>query len=330
MNAGALDEPPLDQGIVAILARMRDAGIPAFSAGSPNQARAVVAAGRAGLGPGAAMRACRQVEIPTRSGAIGGTLLVPEGGTVGLCVYMHGGGWVIGTPGDYEVLGRALARESGCAVLLPDYRLAPEHPFPAGLEDTQDALIWASQVRGAIIGGGKPLVAAGDSAGANLLTVAAHRLCGRVALAGQVLIYPVTDCDPGTGSYQRHGAGLPLTRADMDWFFGHYAPPALWPCPAVAPLREADLTRLPPTVVAVASHDILHDEGVAYARRLAEAGRLAALRRYAGATHGFIRLHNLVDTAGRAVTELAGDLRGFCLKADVAARICQEAADAQG
>ena len=135
---------------------------------------------------------------------------------------------------------------------------------------------------------------------------------GLQAPVHQVLIYPVADADFGTASYLAHGAGLVLTRGDMEWFLRHYAPPGAWTDPRVAPLRAPDLAGLPPAVVVLAEHDVLHDEGAAYAARLQEAGVPVTLRRYPGMTHGFIRLHNLVDTAGQAVRDVASDLRALC------------------
>ena len=306
--------PALHPGIQAMLDRVREAGIPAISAGSPAEARAIMAAGRLALGEPPAMRSREVLDIPTRAGRIPGVLLRPQGEIRGLLVYLHGGGWVIGAPADFEALGCALATQSGCAVLLPDYRLAPEHPFPAGLEDAEDALLWADGERTRLLGGsGGPLLAAGDSAGGNLVAVAAQTLRNRVRLAGQALIYPVTDADFARPSYAAYGdAGLVLTRRDMEWFLRHYAPPALWTDPRIAPLRASDLAGLPPATVVLAQCDVLHDEGAAYAARLQSAGIPVTLRDYPGVTHGFIRLHNLVDTAAQAVADVAADLRALC------------------
>ncbi|WP_272874905.1 alpha/beta hydrolase [Roseomonas marmotae] len=203
--------------------------------------------------------------------------------------------------------------------------LAPEHPFPSGLEDCEDALRWASRHLPALIGRDGPLVLAGDSAGGNLAAVIAQRLHAEIPMAGQVLVYPVTDARFDTASYLRHGSGLTLTRDDMRWFFEHYAPPEQWPDPALSPLRQPEVHSAPPTVVALAEYDVLHDEGKAYAGRLEAAGRLAARRFYPGVTHGFLRLHNLVDTADQAVTELAADIRSFCVKAACGASFHPEA-----
>jgi acetyl esterase len=236
---------------------------PAISAGSPADARAMVAAGRAVLGPGPEMHDVRELALPTRSGTIPARLLTPSANPRGLVVYLHGGGWVVGTIDDYDTLARMLAAESGCAVLLPDYRLAPEHPFPAGFEDSEDILLGAARDVATLAGRDVPLIIAGDSAGANLATAAVRSLRGRVSIALQVLIYPVTDSDFSTGSYTAHGAGLPLTARDMTWFFDHYAPKTMWDRPEISPLRAPELDGMPPTVVVTAEYDVLGDEGVA-------------------------------------------------------------------
>jgi len=301
--------------VAALLERSRAAGMPAISAGSVADARALFTATAAAVGTGPALHACRSIEIPTRDGVVAAMLHVPPGDVVGLCVYLHGGGWVVGTASDHEALARTLADRSDCAVLVPDYRLAPEHPFPAGLHDCMDVLQFASGRCRDLLGVSVPLVVAGDSAGGNLATVAARLLAGSVRLAGQVLIYPVTNANFDTESYSRYGTGLPLSRADMRWFFNHYARPDQWADPAISPLLAPDLAGSPPAVVAVAEHDVLRDDGLAYAARLQEAGIATNLRVYADLTHGSIRLHDLVDSAHRAVSDLAAEMRRFCLAA---------------
>ncbi|RZT86686.1 acetyl esterase [Pseudonocardia sediminis] len=288
--------------VATMLATQKEAGAPALSAGTPDDARALVAAGRAAIGPGRDTAETREVTVPTRSGSIGARLHVPHGDVTGLVVYLHGGGWVVATVDDYDTLGRELAHHSRCAVLLPDYRLAPEHPFPAGLEDTEDVLTWigADPELGAL-----PLVVAGDSAGGNLATVALRRLRGRVSPVLQVLVYPVTDGARDTESYRDCAEGLGLTARDMAWFFGHYAPAEDHLHPDVAPLRADDLAGLPPTAVVTAEYDVLRSEGEAYAQRLREAGVDVTSKRYPGVTHGFVRLHHHIDVARDAVADIA-------------------------
>lgn len=291
------------------------AGRPALSDGTPAQARALVAAGRAALGPGAEVGSIGDLSIPTRSGAIPARLVLPKTAPAGLVVYFHGGGWVIGELDDYEVLARHLATLSGCAVMLPDYRLAPEHPFPAGLEDCEDALLFAAGKVAEFCGASVPLVVAGDSAGANLGTVAARRLHGRVDPALQALLYPVADCDFDRPSYLAHGDGLPLTRRDMLWFFDHYAPRVRHGDPDIAPLRAPDLSGLPPAVIVTAEFDVLCDEGEAYANRLAAAGLPVTHRCAIGLPHGFARLHNHVAAADAEIYAVATAIAAACRQA---------------
>jgi acetyl esterase len=303
---------PLHPILAALLKASRAAGAPAISAGSVAEARALFTATTAAVGPGPALPVYRQIEIPTQGGGVAAALHVPAGDIAGLCIYLHGGGWVVGTASDHAALARTLAARSNCAVLVPDYRLAPEHPYPAGLEDCVDVLQWVSSRCGDLLGVTVPLVVAGDSAGGNLATVAVRLLAGRVKLAGQVLIYPVTNADFDTESYMLYGTGLPLSRADMRWFFGHYAAPGQWADPNISPLLAPDLAACPPAIVAVAEHDVLRDDGLAYASRLQAAGITTTLRHYPDLTHGSIRLHNLVGSADRAVSDLAADIRRFC------------------
>lgn len=298
--------------IQAMLAQLNER--PAISAGSPEDARAMIAAGRAVLGAGPEMADVREIAIPSRDGDIPARLLVPHGDLVGVVVYVHGGGWVVGSVDDFDTLARTLAAESNCAVLLPDYRLAPEYRFPAPLEDTETALLFAQAQMPSLLGRKLPLVAAGDSAGANMIAVAARRLKGQLELALQVLIYPVTDCDFETPSYKRHGLGLVLSTDDMKWFFNHYAPESTWRSADISPLRSDDLAGLPPAVVTTAEYDVLADEGAAYAARLREAGVPVIERQVDGVTHGYIRLHNLLDVARDEVAALAANIRDACIR----------------
>jgi acetyl esterase len=299
---------PLHPAIAQMFAKITESGRPALCASSAADARALVAASRGALGAGPALHEVRELRIPTRSGSIGARIYRPAAQVDALALYFHGGGWVVGELDDYDTMARTLAERSGCALLAPDYRLAPEHPFPAGLDDAQDAIRWASGHIAELAGSEVPLLVAGDSAGANLAAVSLNTMAPRPQVAGQLLVYPVADCDFERPSYLEQSDGMQLTRPDMQWFFSHYAPRELHADPRVSPLRAPADPALPRTVVFTAECDVLRDEGEAYAAHLQAAGVSVTAHRIAGLPHGFIRLHNLVDAADAALTGIAAEL----------------------
>jgi acetyl esterase len=198
-------------------------------------------------------------------------------------VWFHGGGWVTGDLNYSDGFCRMLADGMGCEVHSVDYRLAPEHPFPAAVDDASLAV--------RVVGAGRRVIVAGDSAGANLAAVCAQqlRLDPSTDIAGQILVYPVLDADIDRPSYVRND-GLVIGRLEMTWFFDHYVPNARdRSTPRFAPLRAARLDNLAPAVIAVAGHDPLYDEGVAYARRLEQAGVAVNLLDFESLVHGFLR-----------------------------------------
>jgi acetyl esterase len=219
-------------------------------------------------------------------------------------VWIHGGGWVLGTIDAHDVLCRALCNAAGAVVCSVDYRLAPEHTHPAQLEDCLTALDWVRERFGT------PLAVAGDSAGGNLAAaVARHR---RDDLAFQVLVYPATDATCSTDSYESYGDGTySLSRTYMEDCWEHYAPgDEAKRSPDVSPLRADDLAGVPPALVVTAEFDPLTDEGVAYAERLRQAGVDARVAPYDGMVHGFFRWRGAVDAAHDAMEEAAEALRG--------------------
>lgn len=302
--------------LVSLAETYRRTGRPLFSSGSPADARALVASSREALGPGPADVTARAVRVPTRAGSVGARLFHTDDPVQGVLVYLHGGGWMTGTLDDFDALCRHLARRSGCAVLLLEYRLAPEHPFPAGLEDVEDTLCWVAD--GGLAHSGhlspckRPLLVGGDSAGGNLAAVAANTLAPAIRIALQLLIYPVTDAAMANPSYIRHGDSPFLTSEDMRWFYGHYAPASRWLDPRISPLRAADLSESPPAWIAVSEHDVLHDEGVAYAQRLRAAGVPVTLHRYEGVTHSIARMMNVLDVANQMIDDASAAARAAC------------------
>ena len=276
-----------------------------------DQARAGHEAETAHLsGPGEEVAEVRDLEIPSAAGAIPARLYRPEGeDPLPLVVYLHGGGWMLGSIESFDTVLRALANAAGVAVLSVGYRLAPEAPFPAGLDDSICALRWAAAEARTLGADPERLAIAGDSAGGNLATVVARRLRDDVPLRVQVLIYPVTDAGCNTASYREFGERHGLTAASMQRFWNLYLDGAEGLQPDASPLRADDLAGLPPAFVLTAGFDVLRDEAEAYVEALREAGVEVRHSRYGGAIHGFWRWLAVTKLARAAVDEVAGELR---------------------
>ncbi len=229
-----------------------------------------------------------------------------------MLVYYHGGGWVVGDLDTHDGLCRFLAAATGALVLSVDYRLAPEHPFPAPVDDARAAFEWAVQ-NAAELGADPGRVAVGgDSAGGNLAAVVTRqaRDAGGPQPAMQLLMYPATDDVETWPSRRVFAAGFLLTEVDMDWFRDHYLPdPALSAHPDVSPFQAEDLSGLAPAYVATAGFDPLRDEAEAYVKKMREAGVAAALRCHPGLIHGFAQMTAISRTARAAMFEVAGALR---------------------
>ncbi len=225
-------------------------------------------------------------------------------------VFFHGGGWVIGDLDTHDTLCRELALGSGCAVVSVDYRMGPEHPFPAAVDDAVAATRWVAARADALGLDATRLAVGGDSAGGNLAAVVALALRGELPLAFQLLIYPATDQHRLTDSHRDNAQGYLLTADTMAWFHDHYitdlAQDDDW---RASPLRHPDLRGLPPALVLTAGYDPLRDEGVAYAQRLSEAGVRATLLSFERQIHGFILMGRVIDEANEAVAACADALR---------------------
>ena len=190
-------------------------------------------------------------------------------------VYFHGGGWVLGNIESHESICRAIANASGAIVVTVDYRLAPEHRFPAAAQDAYAATSWVAEHAGEFGGDPGRIAVAGDSAGGNLAAVACLLAKDRNGprMAFQVLIYPITDYNLHNASYSQFAEGYFLTRSEMAWYWEHYVLKRDDRThPHAAPCRVDDLSGLPPGLVITAEFDVLRDEGEAYARRLQSAG----------------------------------------------------------
>ena len=284
----------LDRATVKFLEQLGEAGGKPLNECTPQEVRALGPVWAEFNGPAPEMERVEEHTVPTPDGQVPIRVLVPTPQPLGVVVYYHGGGWVAGSIDESDTMARKLAERTSCAFVLVEYRLAPEHPYPAAVDDSYAALEWVGNHRGDIAGHDAPLMVAGDSAGGNLAAVTALRARDRGGpdIALQVLIYPVTDADFSRPSYDDSGAGpysdQLLAREDMAWYWDHYLPdPSRRADPDASPLRAADFSGLPPAVILTAEHDVLRDEGEAYAEALQAAGVPVEFKRYPGQMHGF-------------------------------------------
>ena len=267
-------------------------------------------------------RASRRVLAPvpdavaaTRDLRLGGVpvrLYEGIGAVPGPCLlYLHGGGWVLGDLDSHDAVCRRLANGAACRVVSVDYRLAPEHPFPAAVEDGAAAYAGLAEAAEALGVDAANIAVGGDSAGANLAAVLALSVRGTMAPQPcfQLLFYPVADVSQERPSYTRETDGLPLTADSMRWFKGQYlagADPADW---RISPLLAADLGGLPAAFVLTAGYDPLCDEGVAYAQALDEAGVLTTHLHMPNQVHGFLTMGRVIRAANGALDAAASVLR---------------------
>ncbi len=288
----------------AIIDAYQAVGRPKFHQVSPVQARELLRSAVAAAPKPADLPMLHSVEHVTIQGRRGPILLrvyQPAGETAGTCVFFHGGGWVMGDLDQCDSTCRRLAGGAKCRVVGVDYRLAPEHPFPEPLDDCWEALGWVS----ATYPGG--VIVGGESAGANLAAACAIRVRdgAGVRLAGQLLVCPVTDHDLGTESYRQFGnRDWLISSADMRWFWDHYCPPQVdRNQPLVSPLRVVETAGLATAFLLVGGLDPLRDDGLSYARRLAEGGVSVTSRCDAGMVHGYLSAAAAVPAAREALAD---------------------------
>lgn len=303
---------PLDPELASMVAEIEAAGVPEWHAMSVAAARRVEDELFTEEG-GPPVARIRDLAFDGPGGEVPVRVYRPEAeGPLPMLVYYHGGGWVLGTLDSVDPICRRLARRIGCLVVSVDYRLAPEHPFPAAVDDAYAALTWAHEQADALGGDPTRLGVAGTSAGGNLAAATGLRAGGDHSLRAQALLYPITDHDFRTESYRENADGPLLTRQDMIWFWEQYLRSpvdAHNPFASVLRADRDDLASTPPAEVVTAGHDPLRDEGVAYAERLADAGADVNHAHHPSMAHGFLSLTAAVTAADQALDDLAGSLQ---------------------
>jgi acetyl esterase len=280
---------PVDPDLQRALDQLGQAGLHRLGGGTPEAARAAFdAITRSRRGPDYEAEPVEEVTDEQIDGP-GGTLTVriyrPGGAPSSAITYLHGGGFVLGSIDTHDPICRWMANALRAVVVAPDYRLAPEHPFPAGLDDAVAALAWTAELEPDL-----PLAVAGDSAGATLAIGTALRTRDEAgpSLVAQLLWYPAADPTHGFPSIEENGEGHFLTKEDVAWFTDHYAPDEAARTDPHFDLLHADLVGLPPTVLSTAQYDPLRDEGMALAERLDEAGVEVEHVPGPGMLHGFV------------------------------------------
>jgi acetyl esterase len=313
---------PLDPPVAAVLEMLANSGTPmSMVDGTPQQAREGFRTMTFGIRDPATLAPVRSAEdatVPGPAGDIPVRIYRPDvEGTVPTVVFLHGGGFVIGDLDTHDDHARLICHDVEAVVVSVDYRLAPEHPFPAGFADCFAATRWAAANIAELGGDADRLAVAGDSAGGNLsaaVALAATRE-GGPRLAAQLLIYPGVDFredDTVHPSRVENGEGLFLTLEDMKWFRDHYLQQdAHHTDPRASVLLAPDLSGLPPAVVGTGEYDPLRDEGEAYAKALEAAGVKVVLRRYDGLIHGFFGMGTWAAASAAAAKDLCEELRAL-------------------
>ncbi|HET6699033.1 MAG TPA: alpha/beta hydrolase [Nocardioidaceae bacterium] len=316
---------PLDPEIAGLLALLARNKQPPVHQLTPQQARAnfreLVLGGRP-ADAAVPVAEVREETVPGADGALDARIYRPDTGgdpgrtaTFPTVLLFHGGGWVLGDLDTHDPMARALCAHSRAVVVSVAYRLAPEAPFPAAVDDAIAVTRWAGD-RLEELGGDTRLAVAGDSAGGNLAAVVAQQLRSvGPPIAGQLLVYPATDATGDYPSVRENGSGYFLERPLMRWFMRQYAGSADPADPRLSPLRADDLAGLPPAVVVTAGFDPLRDEGEAYAAALRAAGVLVESRRFDSLIHGFVDMGHVSSAAHDALVQTCATF-GRLLHAD--------------
>jgi acetyl esterase len=299
----------------AVIERVAKSALPPFYTVSADEARRLYKETRAVLSPPVPeVDAVRDFAASGPAGPIPLRLYRGLGAAAGaplpLLVYFHGGGWTIGDLDTHDIVCRTLANKARCAVIAVDYRMGPEHKFPAAVEDCIAATRWVAERAAALGVDAARIAVGGDSAGGNLAAVVAITLRDALgpALVFQALVYPATDQRMDSASHARFGEGYLLTRNNMLWFRDKYLSPADYDDWRASPLRAADLARLPPAHIITAGYDPLVDEGRAYSDRLVAAGVPVLYECFEGMAHGFLTMGGVVAAANHALYRLGQSL----------------------
>ncbi|QBD75041.1 alpha/beta hydrolase [Ktedonosporobacter rubrisoli] len=301
---------PIDPQVQAMLDQMAALGFPPLETLPVKDVRSLIPTPASGRVLGGIED--RQITGP--AGKLWLRLYTPEGkGPFPILVFAHGGGWVYGSIESHDALCRELTHAANCITISVGYRLAPEHPYPAALEDCYAATCWAIEHASSFNGDPARVAVGGDSAGGNLATVVAlmARDHNGPPLVYQLLLYPITDhYSRSKPSYEENGEGYMVTKKHLIWCWDHYISSGEEAKqPYVSPLQAQDLSGLPPALVITAEYDPLRDEGECYAKRLQEAGVPVALKRHNGMIHGFVDMYGVLDSGKQALADLAAGLR---------------------
>ncbi len=305
----------IDPQMRGVLARIATAALPAFCTVSADEARRLYRESRAAFSPAAPeVGAVRDLAASGPAGSIPLRLYrglgTEAGALLPVLVFFHGGGWTIGDLDTHDVVCRTLANKARCAVVAVDYRMGPEHKFPAAVEDCIAATRWVASQSAALGVDAARVAVGGDSAGGNLAAVVAIALrdAGGPPLVFQALVYPATDQRMDSDSHARLSEGYLLTRDNLVWFRGNYLAPGQYDDWRASPLRASDFTRLPPAHIITAGYDPLLDEGKAFSDRLVAAGVPVLYECFEGMTHGFITMGGVVAAANHALYRLGQSL----------------------
>ncbi len=305
---------PIDPQAQAVLDQLAASGAPPMHTLPVAEARQSYLSTRITGGTPESVSSVENREIAGPGGNIPIRIYTPEGmSPFPVLVYFHGGGWVLGNLETHDHICRALTNAAGCITVAVDYRLAPEHKYPAAVEDCYAATLWASTSAATFNGDSRRIAVGGDSAGGNLAGVVAllARDLGVPPLVYQLLVYPVTDhYQSDKPSYRENAEGYLLTADAMRWFWDHYlSDESAAKHPHASPLQAKDLGNLPPALVITAEFDPLRDEGELYAARLRDSGVAVTSTRYNGMIHGFFSMAAVIDQGKQALAQAAAGLR---------------------